>query len=90
MLPFLLGEHLVARLDLKHDRAQNRLLVRSAFAEEPTLNTAPHAPWPDRRVISKALAAELTTIATWLNAADVVVEATAGGDLTGDLAIALT
>lgn len=90
VLPFLLGEHLVARLDLKHDRAQNRLLVRSAFAEEPTLNTAPHAPWPDRRVISKALAAELTTMATWLGADDAVVEATAGGDLTGDLAIALT
>lgn len=36
VLPFLLNEHLVAPLDLKHDRTTNALLVRSAFAEQPS------------------------------------------------------
>ena len=85
VLPFLLGEHLVARVDLKHDRKQRALLVRGAFAEEPRTADA----WPDRSSIVSALATELSTMATWLGADDVVVEDAANGDLPAALASAL-
>ena len=63
VLPFLLGDDLVARVDLKADRAAKTLLVQSAWIEE-------------RRVpsdIAPPLAAELRRMATWLDLDDVRV-----------------
>ncbi len=83
VLPFLLGEHLVARVDLKHDRDTARLLVRSAFLEQPRPGDA--ATWPAPAVVVAELAAELATMARWLGAHAVAMDAAAGGDLARPL-----
>ncbi|MFA9431770.1 winged helix-turn-helix domain-containing protein [Egicoccus sp. AB-alg2] len=77
VLPFLLGEQLVARVDLKADRPTGRLLVRSAFAE----------PGVDRLHVARELAAELAELGAWLDVPDVVVEPR--GDLAPVLAAAV-
>jgi uncharacterized protein len=64
VLPFLLGERLVARVDLKADRAARRLLTPASYVETGT----------DPGAVADALAAELWTMAAWLGLDSVFVE----------------
>lgn len=75
VLPLLVGEQVVARLDLKADRQGGILLVRSAHRE-------PHIVLD----VVAAARAELARLAGWLGLASVVVEKDARGDLASDLA----
>lgn len=63
VLPFLLGDRYVARVDLKADRANSRLLVQSAFAEDGV----------DHLDVAEPLYDEVCTMATWLGLDDVVI-----------------
>ncbi len=63
VLPFLLGDAIVGRVDLKADRKAGALLVKAAYAE-------PGAP-PEA---VEELAAELRDLASWLKLDDIVVE----------------
>ncbi len=62
VLPFLLGDQLVGRVDLKADRRQGVLRVLAAWSEPG----APPGTAPE-------LAAELVSLAQWLGLSDVVV-----------------
>ena len=73
VLPFLMGDQLAARVDVKTDRSMGRLLVRAAHAE----------PLVRQAEVAAALAAELRLMAGWLGLERVEVEA------KGDLAPAL-
>ena len=69
VLPFLLGEELVARVDLKSDRQRSTLMVQSAWGE-PGI----HEP-----EVAAELAEELLRMAAWLGLEQ--VEVTGRGDL---------
>lgn len=73
VLPFLLGDRIVARVDLKADRADRVLRVKGAYAEATAPEETP-----------EQLADELARVATWLGLDAVEVEPR--GDLSRALA----
>jgi uncharacterized protein YcaQ len=77
VLPFLLGEALVGRVDLKSDRQAGVLRVQAAHLEDGH----------DPHYVATELAEELAITAQWLGLDDVVVMPR--GDLAADLAKAV-
>jgi uncharacterized protein YcaQ len=76
VLPFLLGDAIVARVDLKSDRKASRLLVQGAYSEDGHGDD-----------VAVALASELRSMATWLGLDDVEVKPR--GDLANVLRLTL-
>jgi uncharacterized protein YcaQ len=77
VFPFLLDGELVARVDIKADRAAGVLRVQSAFAEEGV----------ERPRVAAELAGELRLMADWLGLEDVLV--VQKGDLAAELTAAV-
>jgi uncharacterized protein len=77
VLPFLQGEAITARVDLKSDRQAGALRVQAAHLE----------PGADAAVVAPALAEELATMAAWLGLGAVMVSGRGG--LAGRLAEAV-
>ncbi|WP_419842376.1 winged helix-turn-helix domain-containing protein [Candidatus Poriferisodalis sp.] len=79
VMPFLHEHALVARVDVRFDRARRRLEVPASWTEP--------ASWPDERAAERtaleALAAELRALAAWCGGEGVSV--LSGGDLAGRL-----
>ncbi|MDQ2836537.1 MAG: winged helix DNA-binding domain-containing protein [Actinomycetota bacterium] len=78
VLPFLLGDNLVGRVDLKADRQAKVLRVQSAWAE----------PDVEHGLVAHHLAAQLADLATWLELDGVALAGR--GDLAPALASALS
>jgi uncharacterized protein YcaQ len=78
VLPFLLGDELVARVDLKSDRQRGVLRVQAAWGEAGI----------DRTVVAASLAEELSEMAAWLGLSD-GVEVAPVGDLHAELSKAI-
>jgi len=77
VLPFLMGDKLAARVDLKANRPDNRLLVLGAYVE----------PWAKADQVADALARELRMLASWLDLDGIRVGRR--GNLAGPLSSAL-
>ena len=77
VLPFLLGDRLVGRVDLKADRQAGVLRVQAAHAEAGV----------DGGEVAVALSEELRLMADWMELEHVGV--TGAGDLAPDLAVAI-
>jgi len=73
VFPFLLGDTLVARCDLKADRQRKVLMVQSAFLQ----------PAQDARLVVPELAAELRHMQAWLGLDR--IEVAERGDLAAKL-----
>jgi uncharacterized protein len=68
VLPFLLGESLAGRIDLKADRKGRRLLVLGAYPEDGA----------DRREVAPHLATELDRVRAWLGLEEIAVSRRGG------------
>lgn len=77
VLPFLLGDRLVGRFDLKTDRSRRVLEVRGAFIE----------PWAEPDEVAPAAAQELRDLAQLVGADS--IEVSKNGELAGPLAAAI-
>lgn len=80
VLPFLLGEQVAGRVDLKADRGRGTLVVRTAFTEEEA---------PSSAVVASEMAAELAACAQWLRLSRIGIADDARGDLVEALTRAL-
>lgn len=78
VMPFLLGDQLVARVDIKADRTRSTLVALAAHSE----------PEVDQRQVAAEMAEELRLMATWLELERVT--AIRQGDLSQKLARALS
>ena len=81
VFPFLLGDELVARVDLRVDRAAGLLTVPGAFSEDSVDAQG------RRGEVAAALAGSVRAMAEWL---DVDVAVGERGDLAGDLRVAVS